>query len=147
VDWPARLEWLRVDAARHVLIDAAHNPAGAAALAEYLAAVAVGPLPVVVALMKDKDSEGILRALAPMASLFVATEVSSPRALPSIELAARISRIVPGARVIPIADPDDAIGEALAHGGRAVVAGSIYLVGPARARLIQRGAVPVDQPA
>jgi dihydrofolate synthase / folylpolyglutamate synthase len=147
VDWPARLEWLRVGAGRHVLIDAAHNPAGAAALAEYLAAAEVGALPVVVALMKDKDIEGILRALAPRASMFVATQVSSPRALPSIDLAARIARMLPGTRVVPIADPDDAIAEALAHGGRAVVAGSIYLVGPARARLIERGAVPVDQPA
>jgi dihydrofolate synthase/folylpolyglutamate synthase len=147
VDWPARLEWLRVDAGRYVLIDAAHNPAGAAALADYLAAAEVRRLPVVVALMRDKDSEGILRALAARASMFVATQVSSPRALPAIELAERIARTLPGARVVAVADPDAAIAEALAQGGCAVVAGSIYLVGPARARLIGRGAVPVDRPA
>ncbi|MGH9175724.1 MAG: bifunctional folylpolyglutamate synthase/dihydrofolate synthase, partial [Vicinamibacterales bacterium] len=54
VDWPARLEWLRLGADRYVLIDAAHNPAGAQALAEYLRCAQVAPLPVALAVMQDK---------------------------------------------------------------------------------------------
>ncbi len=146
VEWPARLEWLRTAAEQHVLIDAAHNPAGAAALAEYVAAARVAPLPVVLAVMKDKDVDAIVRALAPVVSSFVATEVESPRALRSSDLAARIMAVVPAARVISSADWDRALALALAGHDRACVAGSIFLAGPLRARLVERGAVTIDRP-
>lgn len=146
VEWPARLEWLRTEAHQHVLIDAAHNPAGAAALADYVASANVGPLPLVLAVMKDKDIDAILRALAPVASRFVATEVDSPRALRSSDLAARITRVIPTAPVASCADWDDALALALAEGRRACVTGSIFLAGPLRARLVERGAVTIDRP-
>jgi dihydrofolate synthase/folylpolyglutamate synthase len=140
--WPARLEWLRTRDG-DLLIDAAHNPAGAVALASYLVDAGGSPLPVVLAAMQDKDVNGMVRPLAGVASRFVATTVRSARALPAETLATRIRATVPGTPVTAVAEPGVAVGEALAHDPRAVAAGSIYFVGPLRARLIESGAVPI----
>jgi dihydrofolate synthase/folylpolyglutamate synthase len=140
VSWPARLEWLQF-AGNRLLIDAAHNPDGARALAEYLATAGSQPQPVVLAIMKDKDVAGIVRALMPHASRFVATTVQNRRALPAGELADQIRALAGSAPVDGIDDPEAAVRHALAHADKAIVAGSIFLVGPLRARLIARGAV------
>jgi dihydrofolate synthase/folylpolyglutamate synthase len=146
VRWPGRLEWLRLDPTGHVLIDAAHNPAGAEALADYLHAAGVTPLPIVLAVMQDKDIDGIVGALAPAASTFVATEVSSARCTRAAELAARISRAWPATRVVSVGDAEQAVTVALDGNAHVVVAGSIFLAGPTRARLVAAGATSVDHP-
>jgi dihydrofolate synthase/folylpolyglutamate synthase len=140
--WPARLEWLRLHSG-DLLIDAAHNPAGAEALASYLHDAGGLALPVVLAAMADKDVEGMVRPLAGVASRFVATGVALPRALPPDALAARIRAVAPGTPVIAVPGPRAAIDEAFAGERRAVAAGSIYFVGPLRARLIESGAAPI----
>src|SRR5687768_12904940 len=61
-EWPARLEWLRMPRGGEVLIDAAHNPAGAAALASYLQDTRIPKLPIVFAAMADKDVAGMIKA-------------------------------------------------------------------------------------
>jgi dihydrofolate synthase/folylpolyglutamate synthase len=67
VRWPGRLELLEV-AGRDVLLDGAHNPAGAATLAEALddlaPFLAPGRPTLVLAIMADKDVDGVLGALA-----------------------------------------------------------------------------------
>ncbi|MGB8386912.1 bifunctional tetrahydrofolate synthase/dihydrofolate synthase [Mycobacterium sp.] len=87
---PGRLERMR--SAPTVFIDAAHNPAGAAALARTLAGefdfrFLVGVLSV----LADKDVDGILAALEPVFDSVVVTHNGSPRALDveSLALAAR----------------------------------------------------------
>ena len=147
VEWPARLEWLRTAEGHFVLVDAAHNPAGAAALADYLRAAGVAPLPLVFAVMQDKAVDAILSQLVPTVSAIVATQAGSPRAMSAADLAAHITATWPSLPVVTIAEPDRALARALDRGGRAVVAGSIFLVGPLRARLIARGATTVDEPA
>ncbi len=77
---PGRLERMR--SAPTVFIDAAHNPAGAAALAQTLAEefdfqTLVG----VISVMADKDVDGILSALEPVFDSIVVTHNGSPRAL------------------------------------------------------------------
>ena len=62
VEWPARLEWLRFPQGGDVLLDAAHNPAGAEALADYVRAT-TGALPLVFGVMRDKDVDAIVRDL------------------------------------------------------------------------------------
>ena len=146
VVWPARLEWLRQADGGEVLIDAAHNPAGAIALAEYLTEAGVAPLPVVLAVMRDKDVDAIAAAIAPAASSFIATEVDSPRAMPATELASRITARCPAIPVSAVAQPDSAVARTLSGSPRVVVAGSIFLVGPLRARLITRGATHLVEP-
>lgn len=139
--WPARLEWIEVGA-RRLLIDAAHNPAGARALAEYVQAAGEAPLPIVLAIMQDKDVHGMLTALVPVARSIVTTETSSARALSAAALAAAVRAVAPSLPVYVEPDPERAVRHALDSSASAVVAGSIYLIGPLRARLIAQGARP-----
>ncbi len=139
-EWPARLEWLRMPRGGEVLIDAAHNPAGAAALASYLEDTRTPRLPIVFAAMADKDAAGMIKALAPVASMFVATSAPHARARSADEMAAEIRRHAPGVNVIAVAPAEAAVARALEHSSKAAAAGSIYMVGPLRARLIEAGA-------
>lgn len=141
--WPGRLEWLRLPSGASVLIDAAHNPAGAAALGDYLREAEVAPIPIVFAAMRDKDINGMLTPLVPIASAFVATTVSSARARDAKSLATDIMRIAPNLDVAIEPSPDSAVVRALRHSQSAVIAGSIFLIGPLRARLIAAGARPL----
>ena len=139
-EWPARLEWLRMPRGGEVLIDAAHNPAGAAALASYLEDTRTARLPIVFAAMADKDAAGMIKALAPVASMFVATSVPHARARSADEMAAEIRKHAPGVDVIAVAPAEAAVARALEHSPKAAAAGSIYMVGPLRARLLEAGA-------
>jgi len=124
-EWPGRLEWLRLPSGAELLIDAAHNPAGATALATYLEDTGVAPLPIVIAIMMDKDASGMITPLRRVASRFVATTGAHPR--PRIPVQAEPS-------------PEAAVVAATDGAPRAVAAGSIFLIGPLRARLIAAGA-------
>ena len=145
VHWPARLEWLALDDRRRILLDAAHNPAGIAALADYLRSAGVAPLPVVVAIMRDKDVAAMLDALGAIASRLIATEVPSTRSLPARDLAEHAHRVNPALAIEACPDWHAAIERALTDTDRAVVAGSIFLVGPLRAELLAKGARTVAE--
>jgi dihydrofolate synthase/folylpolyglutamate synthase len=140
--WPARLEWLRL-ASGELLIDAAHNPAGAEALASYLRDAGSGPMPVVLAAMQDKDIDAMVGSLLPLASAIITTGAGTPRAFAPEALASRVKALAPGADVTAVTEPRAAVATALALERRAVAAGSIYFVGPLRARLIESGATPI----
>ena len=87
---PARLEI--VSRRPTVIVDAAHNPAGARSLAIALPeSFTLDRVVGVVSIMSDKDVSGILRELQPVLNEVVFTQSSSPRALPAAELA-RIAR-------------------------------------------------------
>jgi dihydrofolate synthase/folylpolyglutamate synthase len=73
----------------------------------------------------------------PLARRVIATQPPSPRALPAAELAA----LVPGATAI--ADPAAAIAAARADGDLVLVAGSIFLVGAARAIVLGEAGDPL----
>jgi dihydrofolate synthase / folylpolyglutamate synthase len=146
--WPGRLELLDVEGAE-VLLDGAHNPAGASALAQALddlrPFLADGPPVLVVASMADKDVDGVIDALVGAATLrgatVIATSVDAVRALPAEALAARWrARARDVVEVTARPDPLDALDAALAtarrRGGATVVAGSLYLVGAVRAHLV-----------
>jgi dihydrofolate synthase/folylpolyglutamate synthase len=140
--WPARLEWLRLPAG-DLLIDAAHNPAGAGALASYLGDEGGPRMPLVLAAMQDKDVDAMVRALLPVTSSIITTAVDTPRAFAADALAARLSALAAGVDVTAVPDPQAAVARALQTHGRAVAAGSIYFVGPLRARLVDTGATPI----
>jgi len=140
---PGRLE--RVRAAPAVLIDAAHNPHGAAALAATIdEEFAFRRLAAVVGVLGEKDARGILEALEPVVAEIVVTTNSSPRALPAEELAELAVDVFGEERVtveprldtaIEIAvslveQPDDPE-EPLAGGG-VLVTGSVVTAGEAR---------------
>jgi len=148
-EWPARLEWLRVPPNGELLIDAAHNPAGAEALASYLQDTGNHPLPIVFAAMADKDLHKMIKALAPVAASFIATTVPHARARTADQLAAEI-RALASVPVEAAGSPLAAVTRALEQPGhrslsgggsrRAVACGSIYMIGPLRARLLEGGA-------
>ena len=133
--WPGRLERFATDGCR-VLIDAAHNPAGARALASYLRETEPGGVTLVFGAMHDKAIDEMLVALAPAARTIVCTTAPSPRAASAAELAAiAAATATTGTRVETIADPIDAVRRACTMGRAVVVAGSIFLIGPVRAWL------------
>ena len=140
---PGRLERMR--SAPTVFIDAAHNPAGAAALAQTLAEefdfrMLVG----IVSVMADKDVDGILAALEPVFDQIVVTNNGSPRALDVESLAMRAEERFGPDRVLASATLPDAIETATAlveetgHDGEGfsgsgiVITGSVVTAGAAR---------------
>jgi dihydrofolate synthase/folylpolyglutamate synthase len=132
--WPARLELLHWRG-HDVLLDGAHNPAGARALAAYLADTYGRRLPIVVGAMRDKAVDEILAALAPAASAFLCTSAASSRAATPAELAAGALSSAPGVPVRIHDRPMDALTDAMSLGTPAVVAGSLYLCGEIRAEI------------
>jgi len=141
-EWPGRLEWLRLPSGGELLIDAAHNPAGASALASYLQDTNSKPLPIVFAAMADKDLRNMIAPLVPVASAFIATTVPHARARTADQLAQEI-RTLTTLTVEPIASPEAAVARALEGSRRAVACGSIYMIGPLRAALVAGGATRI----
>jgi dihydrofolate synthase/folylpolyglutamate synthase len=140
---PGRLERMRI--APTVFIDAAHNPAGATALAQALQEefdfrFLVG----VVSVMADKDVDGILTALEPVFDQIVVTHNGSPRALDVEGLALRAEERFGPERVVTAATLPDAIETATAlveesgsevegfGGAGVVITGSVVTAGAAR---------------
>jgi dihydrofolate synthase / folylpolyglutamate synthase len=132
VQWPGRLERLEYQGTEF-LLDAAHNPAGARALAAYLRDAGWNGATMVFGAMKDKDVPAMLGELAPVSRAIVCTTAPSPRGLPAVALA-KIARSIPGASwsVSAVPDPVDAARAAAAANRRVVVAGSIFVIGPLR---------------
>ncbi len=146
--WPGRLELVEHEG-REVLLDGAHNPAGAAALALALddlrPYLAPGPVTLVTATMGDKDVDGLVAGLASATALrggtVICTAVDAPRALAPEDLAMHWNAGAPGLRVRSAPDVPAALERALAGEpneaqGPIVVAGSLYLVGAVRALLV-----------
>lgn len=142
---PARLEVVASEPL--TILDAAHNPDGAAALAEALPEVGGGrPVFACVAILADKDAEGMLAALAPQLSRVICTEVPAERlrasgrpgaeSRPAGELA-QISEGL-GVEAEILEDPARALARArelaAGAGGVALAAGSHYLLGTAWTR-------------
>ena len=130
---PGRLQLVGTEPT--VLVDAAHNPGGAVALAgalrEYFT---FDKVVAVVAVLADKDVEGIIRALEPAVAEFVITSSSSDRAIDPDELASVVVGIVGAERVVVEPDLFTALDEARALAGESekgavIVTGSITLVG------------------
>jgi len=143
---PGRLELVRRSPS--VLLDAAHNPAGAEALVQAVQeAFEFSPLIGVVGTMIDKDADGILRELEPVLAHIICTQNSTERALPAEELADIATGIFGADRVTLVARLDDALEngismaethegheEAIGSGG-VLVTGSVVTAGQARVLL------------
>lgn len=158
VVWPGRLELIDVGGGSRVLLDGAHNPAGAAALATALDDLRLShasdqpsrppldaPLSLVSASLLDKDVPSVVAALSRAralagAHIYATTLPDMPRAMPASALAAIWRDHLPTAgRVEVVDDPSVALDRAIQDAGPqglTVVAGSLYLVGRARARLV-----------
>ncbi|RZT80580.1 dihydrofolate synthase/folylpolyglutamate synthase [Micromonospora violae] len=143
---PGRLE--RVRSAPTVLLDGAHNPHGMKATVTALQEeFAFSKLVAVVGVLADKDAEGLLELLEPVVDRVVVTQNSSPRAMPTGELAALAAEIFGEDRVESAEEMPDAIELAVAlaeedvpgelSGVGVLVTGSVVTVADAR-RLLKR---------
>jgi len=126
--WPGRLQV--VPGRPALLLDGAHNPAGARALADYLRTRP--PFVLLFGVMRDKDVAALGRTLFPLARHVVVTQPVSARAATPEEIRRRVGPLA--RRAHREADPRHAL--ALARrlagpSGMIVVAGSLYLVGEA----------------
>jgi dihydrofolate synthase/folylpolyglutamate synthase len=129
-NWPGRLDWRDLAGGRRVLLDAAHNEAGAATLAAYVReAVPGGRQPLVFGAVRDKDHAGMLRHLLPCSTLVAVTIPPTPRAADPDALSALALAIDPGARVVVERNPAAAMDAAWASAPAITVAGSIFLLG------------------
>jgi dihydrofolate synthase/folylpolyglutamate synthase len=126
--WPGRFEIVRRDP--FVVLDGAHNPAGARVLARSLRELFGGePITLVLGLSEDKDAAGFLGALVPQATRVVLTRASNPRAA---EPRALVAALPPSSASVEVAEsPAEALGVAM-RGPRTpivCVAGSLYFLG------------------
>jgi dihydrofolate synthase/folylpolyglutamate synthase len=139
---PGRCEIVHRDPT--VILDAAHNPHGARALAETLESeFTFDEVIGVVAIFGDKDAAGVLKELEPILNSVIVTQSSSPRAMPVEELEKVAVSIFGNDRVFPVASLGAALDRAVETAKRpltdesvgVVVAGSVVTVGESRTYL------------
>lgn len=130
---PGRLQLIGIEPS--VLVDAAHNPHGATALATaLLGSFAFEKVTAIVGILADKDERGIIEALDPVVDRFIVTQSDSDRALPAEELAELVTHIAGPDRVRIEPELAVALAEARDEAGpqdAVLVTGSITLVGQA----------------
>jgi dihydrofolate synthase/folylpolyglutamate synthase len=134
-EWPGRLDRRRLPDGREALLDAAHNPAGAAALASYLDGEGGAQRPLVFAAMRDKDVGGMFAALLPSVSHLVITRATNPRSADPTALAELAHLSAPELPITIEPSLDEALAIAWRLSPRIVVAGSIFLLGDVLKRL------------
>jgi len=128
VRWPGRLETVA-----GVLLDGAHNPDGAAALAAALGALHPGrPVELVFGVLSDKEHRGMIAALAPAVRRFHLVAPSSPRARSPGQYLDLVAPLRPADVHASVAEALACARRAAADGALVCVAGSLYLVGEAR---------------
>lgn len=128
--WPGRLE--RVAENPDIILDGAHNPAGARALASFIQQHFRGePIRIVFGAMRDKAHDEVVGTLFPLAAEVVLTAPNQPRALAPESLAELTDH--PNVRVI--ASVQAALEYAKTNPMTTFVTGSLFLVGEARAFL------------
>ncbi len=138
--WPGRLERIAVPGKAEVLLDVAHNPAGAWALRAALSSLD-DEVPrrnvLVFGCMQDKAYEAMAQILFPLFDLVVATPVRSPRSAAAEEIVGAAGKT--GVRAVSARDGQDALDRAWAETSphdRIIIAGSVYLVGEVRPLLV-----------
>ncbi len=132
VDWPGRFEVIRPG----IVLDGAHNPQSAEVLAATWRECHPDKMAVLVfSAVGGKDIRGILEILTPIASSIHFCPVDTPRAVPAPELAGLLPPDAPPHVVYETFQA--AFEAAQSDGGPILVAGSLFLVGEARAYLTE----------
>ncbi len=131
VNWPGRLQIVRTLEGKTVLMDGAHNLAGAATLVAALREYFPTAKPaLVLGILQDKDWPGMCEMLAPLASRILLVPVHSQRTAEPHGLAEVCVRANPSAPVAEFPSLEAALRDA-AREPFTTIAGSLYLVGEA----------------
>lgn len=138
--WPARGQLIATDPP--TILDGAHNPEAATALAAWIKKVAGKKTPVgwVVGFLGDKDPAAFMHALGPLARRTWIVPVQTERAMPVAEVAQRLA-FLPAVEVMPDLDAGwgAAVAWARAEAGAVVICGSLYLAGEVLGRISRPG--------
>jgi dihydrofolate synthase/folylpolyglutamate synthase len=147
---PGRCETVFADPT--VILDAAHNPHGAKALAETLESeFTFDEIVGVFAAFADKDVEGILKELEPVFNFIIVTASESTRAMPAREVERIANQIFGPDRILVVEDLEEAIKRAIAIAHKpltddsvgVVITGSVVTVGQSRA-ILRRLSSPIN---
>ena len=151
VNWPGRLQLIQKPNGKKILLDGAHNVAGANALREALSgwssssslsgctlkrelqhagSVTGAPLTLILGVLQDKDWQHICETLAPLSARAFTVPVASERTADAGELAAACRAANPSADILACANLAEAL-EKSANEEFVAVTGSLYLVGEA----------------
>jgi dihydrofolate synthase / folylpolyglutamate synthase len=129
VSWPGRFQIIQ-RGEQTLVLDGAHNPAGAAALAATLKHRFPKGVTVILGILEDKDAAEICGIVGSVASRVITVPVSNSRTASAEQLAEILRRNASG---VPV-DSAPSLADALlksAHDKIVVVAGSLYLIGEA----------------
>jgi dihydrofolate synthase/folylpolyglutamate synthase len=135
---PGRLEMVQHKPA--ILIDGAHNPAGAESLRDYLAEFAPRPLTMVFGAMRDKQLDRIGEILFPCVDALVLTTINNPRSATLERLREVADRFARG-KVFTSESSAAALNVARAETppeGLICIAGSLYLIGELRPLILSK---------
>jgi dihydrofolate synthase/folylpolyglutamate synthase len=133
---PGRLELF--DQQPAIVLDGAHNPAGAAALKEFLNEFAQRPLTIVFGAMRDKRLDLIAEVLFPMADELILTEVRNPRTA-SLATLGSLAKQFSSGHFETVATSEAALiiaRDRTPARGMICITGSLYLIGQVRGSLI-----------
>ena len=133
VSWPGRFERIR----RHIILDGAHNPHAAQSLAAtWREQFGEQQAVLIFSAVAAKDIKAILKLLSPIASQVHFCPVDSPRATPCEEMVAALPENAPPHII------HHSLGEAMEAAGQTketiLIAGSLFLIGEARAHLTRK---------
>ena len=137
VNWPGRLQLITRPSGQKILLDGAHNVAGAETLR---AALLGAPTALILGVLADKDWPAMGNVLAPLAPKIFTVPVASARTADAGELANFFQSANPSAQVVACKDFSEAL-TASKDEPFVVVAGSFYLIGEALEKL---GVLPSD---
>jgi dihydrofolate synthase / folylpolyglutamate synthase len=136
--WPGRFQVIA--GSPEVVLDVAHNPAGAWALRSTLSArYDSEPLTIIFGAMRDKAIGEIAEILFPLAEEVIATQVHSPRAASTEEIQHLAGHV--GVAITAAEELADALAIARRGGRTIVITGSVYLVGAALERLASKAGI------
>src|SRR5688572_10652037 len=146
VDWTGRLEV--VDRRPTILVDGAHNPAAAKALADFLAHTDRShpsrPVILVLGMMRDKDHRGFVSPLIDLVDEVVVTQADLPRSATAQELRHSLGVLLRHPYIVPSLGESMALARQLATpDGLVCVTGSLMLVGECKAWLRGCGISPL----
>jgi len=143
--WPGRLE--QVSESPRILLDGAHNPEGAEALAASLQSgmYAYGKLHMMVGMLASKNHLGYFRHILPIVDTLILTEPAFRKRMAAADLAQLAQILLPKCKKVPdlIVEPDLAralslLKERTGPEDLAVVSGSLYLISDVRALVLSQ---------
>lgn len=134
--WPGRMELIHLADGTDLLLDGAHNPAGAQVLSEALSDYADRRMVLLLGMMEDKDRQGVLQSLLPHFKQVITVTPAQERAVSDLDLAATCTDLgTPASAAGTVMSGLEAARRAAQSGDLIVAAGSLFLVGELKALL------------